>query len=246
MIIYKKIRLNLCFWLMFPVILTISSIGSAQENSETPNTLERGLFKDILKDQRSIWTSPKQLKSHDLKWLIPFAGITTAMIATDNHVSKGLSYSDKQLSVSHNVSNIGLDCMYGAAGALYLSGRLGRREYRAKTGILEGEAIAGSAIVVRLLKIAAGRQRPTGHDNQGQFWAGGESFPSGHSISAWSAAAVLATRYPHRQWIKVSAYGAASAISIARFTGKNHYPSDVFVGGVLGYFIGHHIGLDRH
>jgi membrane-associated phospholipid phosphatase len=33
----------------------------------------------------------------------------------------------------------------------------------------------------------------------------------------------------------------ASAISMARCTGKNHYPSDVVVGGVLGYLIGHYV-----
>ena len=128
-------------------------------------------------------------------------------------------------------------------GALYVGGRLTHRERTIKTALLGGEALVGSAVVVRVLKIATGRQRPTKNDDK--FWAGGDSFPSGHSMTAWSAAAVLATRYRDKQWVKFGAYGLASAISIARCTGKKHYPSDVLVGSVIGYLIGRYIALDK-
>jgi hypothetical protein len=46
--------------------------------------------------------------------------------------------------------------------------------------------------------------------------------------------------------MKFLSYGAASAISIARITSLNHFPSDVLVGSTLGYFIGREVYATRH
>jgi membrane-associated phospholipid phosphatase len=222
-------------------IMIPSLFGFAQGTPATQNSPEKKLFKDILDDQRVIWTSPAHVKRHDLKWLAPFVGISASLIATDNRVSNKLTYSKTQLDVSNRFSDIGIGCMYGTMGLLYLDGRLAHQEGRIKTGLLGGEAMADSAILVQALKAIAGRQRPDAHGSKGKFWDGGSSFPSGHTIAAWSAASVLAHRYPHKSWVKIAAYGAASAISAARVTGKKHYPSDVAVGAVLGYLIGSHV-----
>jgi hypothetical protein len=224
-------------WLWLFLIL---SGGFAQEAKDSQKPPERRIFGDLLNDQQHIWTSPGRIKEHDLRWLIPFVSASAVLISEDNHISKSLTYSPDQLSVSHRFSDIGVGLMFGTMGALYLDGRLAHQEHRTKTGLLGAEALAGGTIVVRLLKIATDRKRPTVENGTG-FWAGGESFPSGHSFSAWSAAAVLANRYPDKKWVKFTFYGLASAISVARVTGKNHYPSDVLVGGVLGYLVGHYV-----
>jgi hypothetical protein len=234
--VYKiKAALFSGLWLF----LTCSG-GFAQE-AETPlKSPERRFVGDLLNDQQLIWMSPRRIKRHDLRWLIPFVSVSAVLVAEDNHISKTMTYSPNQLSISHKVSDIGVDFMFGAMGALYLDGRLGHHEHRMKTGFLGAEALAGGAIAARLLKIATARKRPTVAEGTG-FWAGGDSFPSGHSFSAWSAAAVFSNRYPEKKWVEFSSYGLASAISIARCTGKNHYPADALVGGVLGYLVGHYI-----
>ncbi len=221
--------------------LALVSGSFAQETAEPLKSPERRFLGDLLKDQRHIWTSPQNIKGHDLRWLIPFISAGAILVAEDNHISKKLTYSPNQLSISHRVSDIGVDFMFAATGALYLDGRLAHQERRMKTGLLAAEALAGGAVVVRILKIATDRKRPAVANGTG-FWAGGDSFPSGHSIAAWSAAAVFSNRYPEKSWVKFGSYGLASAISIARVTGKNHYPADVVVGGVLGYLIGHYMG----
>jgi membrane-associated phospholipid phosphatase len=53
-------------------------------------------------------------------------------------------------------------------------------------------------------------------------------------------ASVIAREYP-RPWVKWLAYGTATAVSVTRFTGREHFPSDVVVGSVIGYLIGRHI-----
>jgi membrane-associated phospholipid phosphatase len=232
----SKIKIGLApgLWLF----IVISS--SFAQQSETPLKSPEKLFlHDFVTDQRSIWTSPKHLKGQDLRWLVPFVSVGAVLIAEDNHIAKSLTYSPNQLLISHRFSDVGVDFMYGTVGVLYLGGRLTHRERSMKTGLLGAEALAGGTVVIRLLKFATDRKRPFAPEGTG-FRAGGESFPSGHSFSAWTVAAVLSNRYPQK-WIKFGSYGLASGVSIARCTGKNHYPADVLVGGVVGYLIGHHV-----
>jgi membrane-associated phospholipid phosphatase len=60
----------------------------------------------------------------------------------------------------------------------------------------------------------------------------------------WAAATVVAERYPDHHFLKWGAYSLATAVSFTRVTGKNHYPSDAFVGAVFGYLIGRYVA--RH
>ena len=39
----------------------------------------------IVEDQKNIWTSPLGIKKKDLKWLLPLAVITGALVAEDRH-----------------------------------------------------------------------------------------------------------------------------------------------------------------
>jgi len=74
-------------------------------------------------------------------------------------------------------------------------------------------------------------------NGQGSWIRGNGSFPSGHTIAAFSIATVIARRYPNQRWVKYAAYGIAAAVGFSRLTLSAHFPSDVFVGGVLGYSI---------
>jgi membrane-associated phospholipid phosphatase len=44
----------------------------------------------------------------------------------------------------------------------------------------------------------------------------------------------------------VGAYGIASAVSLSRFTGRQHYLSDVLVGSAAGYGIGRYVYRAHH
>ena len=56
----------------------------------------------------------------------------------------------------------------------------------------------------------------------------------------WTMAAVIAHEYP-RTWVKILAYTTAAVVSVARYTGREHFVSDRALGGFIGYFIGRHI-----
>lgn len=212
-----------------------------------PRSLEREFFKNILKDQKAIWTAPLRLKRSEAKWAIP-AGIGfMALVTTDRITGDEIAESDRQLKTSRIVSNAG--SVYGlgtVAGAFYLFGRRRNDERARETGLLSAEALVNSVIVESALKGITQRARPMAGVERSEFFDGGSSFPSGHSTQAWAVATVIANEYQDRRVVQIAAYGAATAVSVARFTGQKHYLSDVVAGSALGYAIGKYVYNTHH
>lgn len=214
--------------------------------SPTPS-LEREFFKNILRDQKAIWTSPFHLNRGDAKWAAPFAIGTMALITTDRITGDEIAKSDGQVKASRVVSYAGSSYGVGAVAAtFYLVGRTQHNARARETGILSAEAFVNSMIVGGALKGISQRARPLAGHERSEFFDGGNSFPSGHSISAWSVATVIANEYSHHRLVQVAAYGAATAVSVSRFTGHKHYLSDVLVGSAIGYGIGQYVYHAHH
>jgi len=243
---------------MVILTLVLSTGVGAQAQSPTPTpsptsspaatrSLEKEFFKNILRDQKAIWTSPLHLRSEDARWLVPLGVGTAALIATDQSTGDEVAESDKPLNASRVVSYAG--SIYGVsaiAGAFYIFGRAKHDNRARETGILGAEAIIDSAIVASSIKAITRRTRPTGGVSRSDFFDGGTSFPSGHSIEAWTLATIIANEYHDKPAVQIAAYGIASAVSVARFTGRNHYLSDVLIGSAMGYGIGQYVYHKRH
>lgn len=231
--------------------------GDAQVSPVDPKTSRgepprlRGLPRGILLDQKFLWLRPFRLRRADLPLAAAFLGTTAALVGTDARVGRALSDSPPGagFAFSRRVSKLGGGLSdFGVAGLFYFVGRIGKDERARRTGVLAFRAVADSLVVVEALKTATQRPRPTraggrlrNHDADGEFFRGGRSFPSGHSIEAWSLATVVACQYRHRRWVAPVAYSLAALVSVARLTQRKHFPSDTFVGGVLGYLIGRHV-----
>ena len=135
----------------------------------------------------------------------------------------------------------------GTAAAFYFVGRATKDARARETGLLGAEALIDSAIVVEALKTASQRQRPPVDHTSGEFFDGGSSFPSGHAVSAWSLATVIAAEYGRRRpLVRFGVYGLAAAVSVSRYTGRNHFLSDVLVGSAIGYGIGRYVYRQHH
>jgi len=233
-------------------ILAVCLSAAAQTPSPTPvasptPTLEHDFFKNVLRDQKAIWTSPFHLHRRDARWLAPIGLGAAALIATDRRTGDEIAESTSQLNASRIVSYAG--STYGVAavaGAFYVAGRAGHNPRARETGVLGAEALLDSAIVVNALKEITQRTRPSGGRSRGDFFNGGSSFPSGHSIEAWSLATVIANEYHDHLPVQIAAYGIASAVSMSRFTGQKHYLSDVLVGSAMGYGIGRYVYGAHH
>lgn len=226
---------------------TPSPTASATPQASSTPSLESQFFKNILRDQKAIWTAPFHLHSRDARWLAPISLGTAAFIATDRQTGDEMAESDSPLNVSRIVSYAG--SYYGVASvaaAFYVFGRAKHDERARETGVLGAEALVDSAIVGTVVKEITQRRRPTAPVGRSDFFDGGSSFPSGHAIEAWSLATVIANEYHDRPLVQIGAYGIASAVSVARFTGRNHYLSDVLVGSAIGYGIGRYVYHAHH
>ncbi len=109
---------------------------------------------------------------------------------------------------------------------------------RSRTSYASLEAGGTAFLTVTGLKYAIGRARPTNELGSKQFKfftnaAGYDSFPSGHTIEAWSVLTPFAEEY-QAPWL----YGVAAMTNLARIGSRQHWLSDTVAGSVMGYGIG--------
>ena len=235
--------------------------GESQRVNPTPNPLEDArdriwypgdtesfkplMYKlggNILLDQKQIWTSPFHMHKADAPLWIGLGAATAALIVTDHRTSNALENSQGQIAWGNHLSNIGasytvLPVIFGFYGFGVFDNDPKARE----TGILGTEALLDSMIVVGVLKEVALRNRPDATSEAGHFFEGGTSFPSGHAIQVWSVASVISYEYGHTKLVPIIADALAATVSVARFTARRHYASDILAGGAMGWFIGRYV-----
>jgi len=235
-----------------------SSSGEAQTTPQNPTSkpVICGIhhvgqcLKDLGHDQAGIWTSPLRIRANDAYWLVPFAAATGVALHYDAQAMQELGVDKTREDVSSTFSDIGLYSSIAGAGGLYFFGLAKNNDHLAETGRLGEEAMVNSFLVVEALKLATNRERPNEGNGRGGFWPRGTSsyqtdgsFPSGHAAATFAFARVLALEYPSKR-VQIPAYLFALAVSASRVTAREHFPSDVLVGGTFGYLIGGY--LFRH
>jgi hypothetical protein len=223
--------------------------GLANPDGQETVTL-RGTPKDILKEQEAIWTSPARIRDRDLAYMVPLGLATTVVITTDHQVMSSARLNDPSLN-SHaaTASNGLLGGFVVAPVIIYGLGHIHHDDHATETGILAGEAMVDSLVVDEVLKAATMRERPTLDGAKGKFFQSSvgldSSFPSTHSIVAWSSAAVIASEYPGPM-TKLTAYGLATGLSLTRILARQHFPSDVLVGSAVGWLVGRYVFHKHH
>lgn len=199
----------------------------------------------FLYDQKAIWTSPFHTSKENVKWWIVMGGATGALIAADKHIVQHLPTPSSTLnSVSNNASSIGSAySLIPISAGFYFIGSGIHDEKMRETGLLSFEALVDTAVTAEVLKLVADRARPYQTNGTGRFednpsgrWSSG--FPSGHAITTWALASVVAHEYGHRKLVPIAAYGLALTVSFARVGARQHFPSDVVAGSAMGWFIG--------
>lgn len=111
-----------------------------------------------------------------------------------------------------------------------------------RVGLVGLESFLLSGAITQFVKFSFGRERPFVATRPGGSWRGPSlpgvgnfSFPSGHSTSAFAAAAVFSEFY-RTAWVPYVAYSLAGCVGVSRIIEQQHWASDVFVGGVIGYY----------
>ena len=141
---------------------------------------------------------------------------------------------------------------YVIGGTMYLAGRLSKNERLADLGWHGTEALIVGELVAGVIKGSVGRQRPSVRPRNSNSYSlfrgffGGDqyrSFPSGHTTSAFAAAAAVSSEtsrwWPNTRWIIGPAMFTGAALAgVSRMYNNRHWASDVLVGAGIGTFAG--------
>jgi membrane-associated phospholipid phosphatase len=231
--------------------VTLSPFLSGQNNPvlDRPVSL-KALLPNIVADQKNIWTFPTRLNKKK-NWIPAAAivGTTVALVKLDPHDApyfrRTSSFHGFNKAFTGNATSMG---MVLAPVSLYAAGLAVGDSKMKSTALLAGEAVVGSEILATVMKIASRRVRPatlppdgnfsnTWFENKGPALRAAGSFPSGHTIAAFSVATIVARRYGNHKWVPYVSYGMAALVGFSRVSLSAHFISDVFAGGALGYSV---------
>jgi membrane-associated phospholipid phosphatase len=123
---------------------------------------------------------------------------------------------------------------FAGAGVLWLTSTLTRdvKQHEVAKALTEALAVNGATTLV--LKAAANTRAPDGENF---------AWPSGHTSSAFTVAAVLNEYYG--PWVGIPSLALAGLVGYQRLDSRVHDFSDVVFGAMLGYVVGTSIARDE-
>jgi len=244
-----------------------NNISSGAYNEFTRFT-PKTYFILLADDFKQAFTKPFHMKGKDWRNLGIFAASTVLLSTLDEPVQQTAIKLRNNSSTVRGVSSY--VTKFGGRYEAYVLIGLGAYGFifhnvkMQTTTLLATQSYITSAVLSDVLKRIFGRQRPIYNDPRtneaepkfyGPFYkprdAEGRkidvlSFPSGHTIAAFSAATVYAMEYKNTRWVPVLAYGAATLIGLSRITENKHWITDVFAGAAIGYLSGRLVVNNYH
>ena len=250
----SSVSLILLFAVTLAMTVNAQTWPPAVSTPDAPGPIEEVTLRatplNILKDQGAIWSSPARIRDRDFGYLIPLGLAVAGAITTDHQaMSDVVSHNASFNNTNTNASNVLVGPFIAAPAVMFAAGHFTSNDHARETGILGGEAILDGLVVEQGMKLIFWRERPTVDNAKGKFFQTSvgvdSSFPSSHTVIAWSSAAVLAEEYPSRL-NRLGIYTLATGVSLTRVLGQQHFPSDVLVGSAFGWMIGHYVYKKHH
>jgi membrane-associated phospholipid phosphatase len=246
--------------------LCLCGIGALAAQDDPQNTAAEGdeqevsvktIGPNLWHDQVRIWTFPaKVVTGHHVIPTVAVLGVTGGLIAADPTTGRFFRRHEATFAglSDHLTESASTTGSLLTPAAFYLTGLVRKDRYMQTTGLLAAEAWVGAEIPNVALRAAFRRSRPLDFSPDGTFrdtwfkthgspFAAKGGFPSGHTATAFSVATVVARRYSRHRWVPWLAYGLASTVAFSRATSGNHFLSDVFFGGAIGYSVGRFVVL---
>jgi len=143
--------------------------------------------------------------------------------------------------IGDSVAVIGQGVLIGVLFAvLALAGWWWKQDRWKETGVRGLVALFAVTVIVLLMKHLIGRPRPRfAHADDvmlgPSLTSGMDSFPSGHTINAFAAGAVLTRFFPN---LGVSLFVLGGLVGISRVVRGSHFLTDVYTGAIAGLLIG--------
>lgn len=193
---------------------------------------------------------------NDWYWAGGFAVATVVMAPLDRAIAQRLQTHSLQDNPFLKRTAVGVRIL-GSPGAEILSvgtygvGKVIGHRNVAMVGLHTASSVLVADLITGGIKEVAGRRRPyLSPDNPFDFQLfrglkgdSVRSFPSGHTTSAFAAAAAISEETGYlwkggKPYVRVLTYGLASLTGISRVYNNQHWASDVVVGAAIGSFTG--------
>lgn len=247
------VALILAGFLVWTPARAFSPGQSSPEDSSEPSRLNGAFLKSAARDVGRVITSPARWKERDWITFALLAGTGTVLFAFDGRVYDSVQDHKSRFTVdlSPYISKLGKGTYLAALiAALYASGEIFKSPGLRGTALLSLESFLTTSAIVLTLKEVTGRARPYTGESPTSFFpfsfkAENRSFPSGDAAGAFAVATVIADR-SDSVLVDALSYGLAGLVAVYRVHDRYHWPSDVFAGSALGFFIGKKIsGLKK-
>lgn len=218
-----------------------------------PSAARAGGFPaEVLNSAGRVVTSPARIRNADLPVIGAVAAGGLALYSLDGQIRRAFLGSKSDLNdeiskTAEKLGNGGYDAAivagYGGLGLLL------KNSYMQDTALLAAESFLAANTAGTLLKYSAGRARPYTGDGKRKFTpfkfkTARTSFPSGHTVSAFSVASVFAARSESTA-VKVLAYSLASSVAFQRVYADKHWASDTLAGAAIGTAVGRWVAAKK-
>ena len=217
-----------------------------------PSAAAAGFPGEVLHSAGSVLSSPARISKADLPAIGAIAAGGLALYSLDGQIRHVFHRSRSRLNddiaeQAEKLGNGGYDAAivaaYGGLGLLLKDARM------QDTALLAAESFLAANAAGTLLKYTVGRARPYAEDGKRRFTpfrfkSARTSFPSGHTVSAFSIASVFAARSESRT-VKVLAYSLASSVALQRIYADKHWASDTLAGAAIGTAVGRWVAAKK-
>lgn len=206
--------------------------------------------------QDTIFRKSTLLTGKDVLLAGAFAAGTALLGPLDARIAARLQNPGTQENKFLNRSATGLKLLgipgsFAIGAVVYVIGRANGHPRTQSLGLHSVESVLLADILGVGIKLAAGRQRPNvdvSNPSSFQLWRGlrgdaYQSFPSGHTISAFAFASSVTreTQFwsPHSAWyVGTLFYGGAALVGASRMYNNMHWATDVMAGAAIGTIVG--------
>jgi len=222
------------------------------------------ILKSVLQDNFRLAISPLKIKKRDFFLWVPVIIATGISIKYDEDIYSNIKHFENKNPFIKKISPIittgGDKTAAVICSSIYIGGLIFKNHKAKQTAALAAQAMLSGGLIVTIGKVITSRQRPS-VDNGKDHWhwfpsyfniIKGESpskydaFPSGHTMTAWTLATVIAKQYSEYKIIPIFAYTFATAVGLSRITEDAHWLSDVILSSALGYCVGNYIYKTRN
>ena len=236
------------FLLVFFSILSLSSFAQQDTTQPQPKFNWDYIHSGLL-DARDQVLAP--LHWNGVQWMTAatFVSVESILIFADGDKNI-LEFAQKNRTPTSSFMENYIGDPFGSGlypaiivGSSYIAGLVFHKDKPKRFAMLAVKSLAISGATVGLLKYVTGRHRPY-QDNPANplDWEGPVlnpidfSFPSGHTVVAFSLASMIAMEYPKPVIIPILAYSLATLTAYGRINGNYHWASDVLFSAAIGYF----------